>query len=218
MFSAHFIAFAALHADIVIIQIIELNLNNLNLRILRKNRIQHLCPVMKGYAEMPNLSLFFQFNCGFVRVSLFKISEARLVLCMHKVEIEIINSAKLKLTFEKRPNIVVCFEIFIGKLVCQDKTFPRIARREAGFCCFFAFPAQITVRSVKIVKPRLDKFVHHKASLLNVNLSVLHWKPHKTESEFFVYAFHLVHPLLINCLSLLFCSDSLCCAEVPILF
>lgn len=59
MFTAYFIALSVLYCRVVVIQIIELNLNHFNLRILSQYLLQDFRPVMERNPKMPDLPFFF---------------------------------------------------------------------------------------------------------------------------------------------------------------
>ena len=85
---AHLIALAALHRRIVIIQIVELQLHHLDLRILRQNLLQKLRRVVEGYSHMAHFALRLQREGRFIGMALLKMTESVLILGVHQIEVE----------------------------------------------------------------------------------------------------------------------------------
>ena len=61
MAGGHLVAFAALHPGAVPIQVVQLQLHVLHLRMLRQHPIQQLRPIVVGKADMPHQTRFFLF-------------------------------------------------------------------------------------------------------------------------------------------------------------
>jgi hypothetical protein len=106
MFAADFVYLAAFNRNILVIEIIELNLHYLNLRILCKDPVKNNCLVMERESDMVNLSFFLQFKCSLICAALLKELEINRILCVHEIEVKIINSACLKLAFKKRSDVL----------------------------------------------------------------------------------------------------------------
>ena len=100
MLPTDFVAGTALYGRIVIIHIVELNLDHFYLRVLGQNLLKHFRFVMERNADVAYFSFFFQFKCGLVCMALFKMRIVSGTLCMHQIEIKIINTADLQLAFK----------------------------------------------------------------------------------------------------------------------
>ena len=104
-FAANLAAFAALHRRIVVIQIIELNLNDLDLRIFRQYLFENVRAIVERDAHVANLALFFQFKRRFIGAALLEALEFIGVLRVHQLIIKVIRAARLELLLEQRANL-----------------------------------------------------------------------------------------------------------------
>ena len=138
-----------------------------------------------------NLSLGLQFKSGFVGAALLEMRIIPRSLRVHQIEIEIIDAAGFKLTFEEGTDISLGLEEIRRQLVGQYVAVARIAAGKTGFQCFLALALQISVRGVKIVEARVQKSVNHTVRLGYVNFAVLHRQTHTSEAEIFPDLIHL---------------------------
>ena len=105
MAAADLVAPAALNRGVVVVKVVELELHDLDLRILRKNLLQHLRTVVEGNADMPNFSLLLEGKGGLIGAVLLKIVKFIGILRMHQVKVEVFHPAGGKLRLEKRANL-----------------------------------------------------------------------------------------------------------------
>ena len=191
MLAADPVAFAALDRGVVEVDVVELNLHDLNLRVLAQDFIQHLRPVVEGNADVADFPLLFQFERRLIGTARLEVLENLCALGVHQVKVEIIYAAEFQLAFKKRTNILFLFKICHRQLVGQNEPVSRIAAGETCFDCLLALALQIAVCSIKIVKARVQERIDHPAGLLDIHLAVLHRKAHVAEAEVLFDPVHL---------------------------
>ena len=86
---------------VVIVGVVELYLYDLNVGIFGKYLLKHLSAVMEIYTDMANLSFCLERKSCLIRVASLEVGIVSRSLCVHEVEVEIVNSAGFKL-FSKR--------------------------------------------------------------------------------------------------------------------
>ena len=104
-FAANLAAFAALYRQIVVIQIIELNLNNLDLRIFRQDLFENVRAIVERNAQVAYLVLFFQFKRRFIGAALLEALEFIGVLRVHQAIIKVVRAARIELLLEQRADL-----------------------------------------------------------------------------------------------------------------
>ncbi len=152
MFPGHLIHLAAFHRCIIVIQIIELDLHDFNLRILRQDAVQDIRLIMETDAHMPDPAFFFQFKCCFISTAPLELVIICQALGMHQIKIEIIHTAPLQLFLEEWADILLFLKIRFRQFVRQQKTLPGIPARQAVPDRQFRFPVEIRMGRVKIIE------------------------------------------------------------------
>ena len=76
--AANLVALAALHSNIIVIQVVELNLYHLDLRVLGQDLVQHLGAVVEREAHMADPALGFQRKGGLVGAAGLVLAEERI--------------------------------------------------------------------------------------------------------------------------------------------
>ena len=111
MLTADFIAFAAFNAVVFIIQIIELQLYEFHLRMIRQNLIQKRRLVMERQPHMSELPLRLQIQRCLICIALLVMLVVVSVLRMHQIEIEIIHTTDFQLVIQDHANVFLRSEI-----------------------------------------------------------------------------------------------------------
>ena len=200
--SAHFIALSGLNSGILVVEIIELDLHDLDLRILGQNTFQHLRRVMEGNPDMPDLSLLFQVErrlIGAAAPELFKIFTR---LRVHQIEVEILHAACLELALKEGTDVLLFLEIGLGQFVGENERLARMALDEAVAQRRLALARKIAVRRIEVVEALGQEGVDHALELRVIDLAPLHRQAHAAEAEIFMYVFK--HPLSSLCFCRLF--------------
>ena len=184
------VAFAALHGGIFIVEIVELELDGLDVRIFGQDLFEDLCAVVEGDADVADLPLGLERKSrliGAVRLEILKDLRA---LRVHQIIVEIVHAAGRQLLLEHGADVRLGVEEVFRQLVRQQKALARIAAGETVAERQLALALQIAVRRVKIVEARVQKRIHHAAGLRRVHFLSLHRQAHKTEAEFSLELFH----------------------------
>ena len=105
MLAADFIDLAALNYKILIIEVVELDLYDLDRRILSQDLVEDLSFVMERQPHMADQTFFFESKSSFICTAFFKEFKVTRILCMHKVKIEVFDPACFELASEKRSDI-----------------------------------------------------------------------------------------------------------------
>ena len=183
MLAAHVIAFAAFDAFVFIIQIIELQLHEFHLRMIRENLVQNRRLVVERQPHMADLALRLQLQRRLIRVAFLVVIVVVAVLRMHQVEVEIIDAANLQLLVKHHADVLLRLEIAFRQLVGQEIFFTRITAGQTMLQRLLATAADIAVRRVEVVETTFDKQIRHAADLLQIDLPVLHGETHAAKAK-----------------------------------
>ena len=199
MLAANLVALAALHSNIIVIQVVELNLYHLDLRVLGQDLVQHLGAVVEREAHMADPALGFQRKGGLVGAASLELFKVVGVLGVHQVKIKVVHAAGFQLAFKKRADVSLCLEIAVGQLVGQTVGLAGVAAGQALFQGQLTLAANVTVGGVKIVESLRQKLVHHAGGLGNVHLVAVHRQAHTAKAEILFHFIHLLHYILLLC-------------------
>ncbi len=220
-----FVDLAAFHGRIFIIHVIELDLDDLDLRMLRQNHVQDVRLVMEGDSEMANQPFLLQRITGLISPAALVFLIVVPVLGVHQVEVKIVNTAQLKLPFDKRTDVFLLIEVGCRQLVGQKEFLSGIALCHTVPDCSFRKPADISVCRIEIVETGSDKGIRHPAELLIVHTAAHHGQAHAPKAEVSVYfgkestGFHFCSPIRIYRFPFLFFYQyvlvSICTRDTP---
>ena len=173
MLFAHLIYLACLNRGILVIKVIELNLHHLDFGMVGEYAVKQHGLVVKGYAEVADKSFLFECEGGFIRLALIVARVVVMVLRVHKVKIEIINTALLELKLKQRAYIRLCFEKAVGQFIREQ-----VGRAVISFCKAFAdgnfrFAAYVAVSRVKIIESSRNESVNHSVEFYYGSVGVL---------------------------------------------
>lgn len=189
--TANLIAFAALDGNVIVVQVVELDLHDLNLRVLGQDLVQHLGAVVERDAHMAHLALGFQLERRLVGAAVLEMLVVGRPLGVHEVEVKVIDTAGLELALEEGTDIRLRLEVALAQLIGQDVLFPIMAAGQALFQGQLAFALDVAVGCVKVVEPLRQKGIDHLLGLFNVDVLPLHRQAHTAEPEIFLDFFHL---------------------------
>lgn len=188
--AADLIAFAALHGDVIVIQIVELDLHDLDLRVLGQDPVQHLGAVVEGETDMADLALGLEVERRLIRAARLELLKILGILGVHEVKVKIIHTAGRKLARKERADVGLGFKKASGQLIGQDIAFARVTAGQAGPERRLASAADVAVRGVKIVEALRQKCIDHLLCLGKIDLLALHGQPHTAEAEIPFDFFH----------------------------
>ena len=192
--SADFIAFSGLNRRVIIVDIVELELYHLDLRILGEDLVKDLRTVMERDSKMADLSFFLEFQCRLIRMTFLELFELFNILGMHQVKVKILHSTAFQLGLKKRADILFFFEEISCQLIRENIAFSRVTARQAVFDRKLTFSADITVCCIKIIKSLFQEIINHLTDLFLVHLFPDHRETHTAKSKIFL---DLIHPLLL---------------------
>ena len=191
------IALAGLHPLVLPVQIVELDLDELHLRVGGQDLVQEVRLVMEGEAQVANLPR---------RLLLLEVGEgvqplgrliAGLVDVVEQVVIKVLHPAFLQLLVEDRVLVglgAAVLEAHEGHLRRQGEAVPAMALHQSLPGRDLALPGVVHVRGVEIGISPLQEGVHHLADLLHVHRSLLlgvrKGQAHHAKAQFF----HVVPP------------------------
>ena len=182
MLPAHLIAPAALDGGIVVVQIVELDLHHLDVRIVGEDLLQHLGGVVEGDAHMAHLALRLQPERRLVCMALPEMGIVPRPLRVHQIKVEVFHAAGRQLALKEGPDVRLGLEEVGRQLVRQDVALPGIAAGETLPQRRLALALQIAVGGVEIVEARVQKGVHHLFRLRDVHVLAVHRQPHAAEA------------------------------------
>ena len=185
MLHAYLIALAALDNGVLVVQVVELQLHELQLRVQAEDAVQHFGLVVEGHAEVAHLSLALELGDYLKGAAALVVL---ITLCAHGVEqivVEIPGASAAQLLFKERQHVVAGLEKARGELVRQDKALARIPRYEAVTQRELALAVEVAMGSVEIGETGGEKLVYHLTELRLVYLAVDHGQAHCAEAEAF---------------------------------
>ena len=194
MLSADFIAFSGLNRRVIIVDIVELELYHLYLRILGEDLVKNLRTVMERDSKMADLSLFLEFQCRLIRMTFLELFKLFNILGMHQIKVKILHSAAFQLGLKKRADILFFFEEISCQLIRENIAFSRVTARQAVFDRKLALSADIAARRVKVIESLFQEIIDHLTDLFLVHLFPDHRETHTAKSKIFL---DLIHPLLL---------------------
>ena len=120
MFAADFIYLAALDRNTFVVEIVELYLDYLHIRVLRENAVEHLRLVVERKSDVTHLALRLQIKSSLISTALLEELEIVSILRVHKKEVEVFDSAGLQLKIYQRSDILLGFEVLVGEFIRQN--------------------------------------------------------------------------------------------------
>ena len=184
VFSGYFVAGLRLHGRILPVRVVNLQLNELHLRMLIQDVFQLLRRGMERKAHMLNQPFLLLFLHPAPHVKIIKIFCTALSQVMEQIEIKIACSRLLQRGIKLSDGFLSCLTVNPGRVLgSQLETLTRIALYQrladriltsrVGPCC------------IKISKTSLKKQIHHLFCLLHIDCAVfLLRKPHKAKTKF----------------------------------
>ena len=206
----HLVNSPALYGRVFIVQIVELDLHDLDLRIIVEDPLQHIGAVMEGNAHMAHLAFRLQRKSSFISTAVFKMVVGPPSLGVHEIKVKVLHAAGVQLLLEERADVLFLLKVVSRQLIGQKVTIPGIAAGQPGAESRLAPAAQIAVGRVEIIETGVQKRIHHLRKLFLVNLLPDQGQPHAAKAEISVdlrekaIVFHMVPPLYV--LGLIFSS------------
>ena len=188
----------ALYGGIVVVQIVELDLYHLDVRIVGEDLLQHLGGVVEGDAHMAHLALRLQPERRLVGMALPEMGIVPRPLRVHQIKVEVFHAAGRQLALKEGPDVRLGLEEVGRQLVRQDVALPGIAAGETLPQRRLALALQIAVGGVEIVEARVQKGVHHLFRLRDVHVLAVHRQPHAAEAEVLPDMLHVRSPFSVT--------------------
>ena len=161
MLSAHLVALFRLDRGVVIICIVELYLHYIYFGVIGEDFIKKFRIIVEGKAYVLYLSFSLQLLRYLISTAKLIFSVIISVLRVHKVEIEVFDSARFKLTFKCRADILLSLKEMGRELVSKHIAIPWIAGCKAFAQRGLALAVKISLSSVKIVEAVFKKGIYH---------------------------------------------------------
>ena len=183
------IAFPGLDAFAVPIQIVELELHELHLRVLGQHLVQILRRVMEGKAHVLYQTLLLLLPEPVVAVKLFVHLVMQRPNVVDQIVIKVFHTGFFKLGLEYFVPILKRFYIVRMELGGEGIAVSGVAVRQGGLNRALALIAAVHPGRVKIGKATADKQIHHLLHLLYINAAAVVFvqqrQTHKAEAKFF---------------------------------
>ena len=171
------------------VQIVELELDELHLRVLRQNAVQHVRLVVEGEAQAADAAL------GLLLRQKFEGAQPPGDLIagggdgVEQVVVEVRHAALVQLLLEEGRLLLLRVlgpEVEQGHLVRQEKPLPGVALHQGPADDVLALPAVVHVGGVEVGVAPLQETVHHGAHLGLVHpallLGVRHGQAHHAKA------------------------------------
>ena len=188
MLGTDLIHFAALDGVGLVVSVVELNLYHLHFGMLGEDHVEHFVLVVEGEAEMAYLAFLLQLPRSLVGLATFELLVVVAVLCVHKVEVEVIHLAPRQLLLEEGTDVFLLVEVGVGELVGEEELAAVVTRRDAVGNGRLRLAAVVAVCRVEVVESGSDEGISHTAELFVVDATTFQLRQsHTTESEVAVY-------------------------------
>lgn len=180
---AHLVDLPALHRQILVVGVVELDLHHLDLGILGEDLLQDGGLVVEGDAYVADEALLLQGEGGLIGPAALELGEVAAALGVHQIEVEVVHAAGGQLAAEEGLDIRLGLEIGVGELVGEEKAVPGIAAGQRLPDGQLALAADVAVGGVEIVEAGVQEGVHHLLGLPDVHLFFDHGQAHHAEAE-----------------------------------
>ena len=186
--TADLVALARLDRGVLIVGIIELYLHSLDLGVLGEYPVEHFGSIVEGEADVLHLTLALEVKGGFISAALLVFFKSRSILCVHKVEVEVLYSAGLELALEEWTDVLLTLEVRAGKLICENVALAGVSGNEAVADSGLALATEVAVRCIKVIEACRHKLVDHLGEYLivyhlGILVYLLHRQTHAAEAE-----------------------------------
>ena len=173
-----------MYERIVPVSIVQLDLDELNLRVLVEDLFEQSgCAVVRK-SEVLDLAFFPLLNTPIETIVLLVcIVVVAVFNAVEKVEIEIVHTASVELFFE---DLIPVFKRMYAprrKLCCECERISRMALYDSFLYCLFGVAAVINIRGIEISESGIEIRVYHFADFVEINDSVSFRQPHKTKTD-----------------------------------
>ena len=196
MLHADLVALAALDHRVLVVQVVELQLHEFELRLLGEDAVEHLRLVVEGHAEVPHAALAPELRYDLEGPGLAVEVVALDAHGVQQVVVEVVHAAAFELLLKKGQHVLAGLEHAGGELVRQDVALARVTRGEAVSDRKLALAVEVAVGGVEIGEAGGEELVHHLTYLFLVHLVAEHGQAHHAETE----TFHILSSLLtISC-------------------
>ena len=191
--AADLIAFACLNLRVVQINIIQLKLHDLRLRIFREDLIEHLGGVVERDADVLYSALRFQLKGCLVGSAALEFLKNVLALRVHEIEVKILHAAGFELALKERTYVLLFIKIRACELIGEDIALSRAALHKALPYGCLALAAEVAVSRIEIIKPLCKEVIDHLAKFRKIHLVAVHRQTHTAEAEILLYIFKFTH-------------------------
>ena len=133
---------------------------------------------------MADPAFFTEFVSGLVRPAFLVFRVIAAALCVHQIEVEIVDAAGFKLRFKERADVLLRIEKAARQLIGQEEFAAVMTPGDAFADRRLGLAADVRTGRIEIVEAGLDKGVRHAAELLLVDRLVFqHGQAHAAEAE-----------------------------------
>ena len=168
MARCHFVAEPRLHLRIVPVKVIELQLHDLHLRMLREDRLEKRCIAMEGKSQVMHLALRFQLLHKFKCTEGLCFFVGRWIQPVQPVVIDVVYAEPLQLPCEKSWHFLRLFQHEHGQLISDRKIFARIPLHDCFTKSDLTLPVMVAGCCVEIRKTSSEKCIHHLFHSFNI--------------------------------------------------
>ena len=185
------IALAGLDALTVPVQIVQLELHKLHLRVRGQHLVQKFGGVVEGKAHVPDQALLLLLPQPVVAVVLLIHLVVQGPHVVDQVVVKVVNAGFFKLGFEYFVPVLERMDIVRMELGGQGVAVSGVAVRKGGLYRALALIAAVHPGRVKIGEAPLNEHIHHLLELLYVNARFIVWvqsgQAHQSEAKFFCH-------------------------------
>ncbi len=189
VFDRCLVAAAGLGHRAIPVEIVYLQLDYVHFRMLRQDLIENICAVVKGKADEPGFSFFFQFAKEFEAAEFLHVDIAVPAEIVQKIDVEIVDSAAAELVFKVHGVVFRGSDAEDRHLVSQKKAVSGMAAYEAAADRLFGTFFVVGIGCIEIGEASVKEVIRHLTELADVDggsiLGISERETHGAESQLF---------------------------------
>ena len=184
MLAGHLVAPAGLDVVVLPVRVVDLQLDELHLRVLGEQLVQHVGLVVEGEAHVLEQALLLHLQGVVPNAELVKGLGAVVAAVVQQVEVEIPGTGAPQRGLQHLLGLAGGLGPGPGgQLGGQLEALPGVPVHQSGFYSLLGFAPQIAVGRVKIGEAGLQELVHHLFGLFQVHFLVQHGQAHQPKAQ-----------------------------------
>lgn len=165
----HLIALPGLDVGVLPVQVVDLKLDQLGLRVVPEDLLQDLRSAVEGEADVPHQPLVPHLPEKLEGAQLLRHGVPHRPQVVEQVVVKVVHPAELQLPAQEGPLILRPADVVQGDLIGQDVLVPGIPLRQSPSDRRLTGLVVVAVGGVKIGEAPLQEAVHHPLHRLHIH-------------------------------------------------